>query len=69
MLNYAADFDEDNLWTCLSYHICSLIFFPSNSIVLILKSIPEENKSHINCLLEAPQTLPDHPTDSNNICF
>lgn len=23
-----------------SYHICSLIFFPSNSIVLILKSIP-----------------------------
>lgn len=26
--------------TGLSYHICSLIFLPSNSIVLILKSIP-----------------------------
>ena len=27
--------------TKISYHICNLIFFPSNSIVLILKSIPE----------------------------
>lgn len=26
------------------HHICSLIFFPSNSIVLILKSIPEKKE-------------------------
>jgi len=26
----------------LAYHICSLILFPSSSMVLILKSIPEE---------------------------
>jgi hypothetical protein len=28
-----------------NYHICSLIFFPSNSIVLILKSIPAEKEA------------------------
>lgn len=32
------------LWS--TYHICSLIFFPSNSIVLILKSIPAREKKH-----------------------
>ncbi len=26
--------------TVATHHICNLIFFPSNSIVLILKSIP-----------------------------
>lgn len=30
-----------------NYHICSLIFLPSNSIVLILKSIPADKKSKI----------------------
>jgi len=28
----------------LPYHICNLIFFPSSSIVRILKSIPEHKK-------------------------
>jgi len=27
------------------YHICNFIFFPSSSIVLILKSIPEKTKA------------------------
>lgn len=28
----------------ITYHICSFIFLPSNSMVLILKSIPESMK-------------------------
>lgn len=31
-----------------THHICSLIFFPCNSTVLILKSIPKINKKNIN---------------------
>jgi len=30
--------------TLRTYHICSFIFFPCNSTVLILKSIPKETE-------------------------
>lgn len=46
----------------ITYHICSLIFFPSSSIVLILKSIPKKIKNkkegnHIRALFCLAATL------------
>jgi len=39
--------------TKTAYHICSLIFLPPNSTVLILKSIPAIHKTDNTCSFHA----------------
>lgn len=51
--------------TALTHQICSLIFFPCNSTVLILKSIPVEEKTntasaYAKIILEAASTSTKH---------
>lgn len=47
-----------------THHICSLIFFPCNSTVLILKSIPKINKNINKPLVFARKAIPRSDTQT-----
>lgn len=45
----------DIIWYVFTYHICNFIFFPSSSIVRILKSIPEIGNRFVDKLITFAQ--------------